>query len=374
MASTNRLIFDGDYPMALGAIDLNRDLTLPLTELRSARQTHDNSTRVDAETLATVPEMRRGGVAAALVKVIGRIHRGSDRNPTGFRTGDIAYAYAQCHLAYYRILEKRGFGRILRTSSDMKDHFGTWEAAASFDDLPVGFVIGMEGADSILWPELVHEWWDDGVRVVSLSHYGLSSYCHGTGMGTEGGLFPPARDLLREMDKAGMILDLTHAADASVRQALDLFSGRILASHQNCRAIAPGERQFPDDQLRAIIERGGVIGHSMDTWMLYPEGWKDWGDIPARPEVFAEEDVTLENLADHVDHICQLAGNTRHAAIGGDTDGQGGCRGTPYEVDSVADYAKLAPVLEKRGYSIEDVGNVLYKNWQRFFESYLPGG
>jgi membrane dipeptidase len=373
MAAKNRwLVFDGDYPMAQGAIDLNRDLTAPLAELRSSPQTHDSPTRVDAETLATVPEMRRGGVAAALVKLVGRIHRDTDRNPTGFRTGDIAYAYAQCHLAYYRILEKRGFARILRSPADLKEHFDIWERADGYDDLPVGFVIGMEGADSILWPELVHEWWDDGVRVISLSHYGLSTYCHGTGTGTDGGLFPPAGDLLREMDKAGMILDLTHAADESVRQALELFSGRIVASHQNCRAIAPGERQFPDDQLLAIIERDGVIGHSMDTWMLYPGGWEDWGDMPTRPEVFAEEDITLEQLADHIDHVCQLAGNSRHAAIGGDTDGQGGCRGTPYEVDSVADYQKLAPVLEKRGYSDADIDNVLYKNWQRFFESYLP--
>ena len=70
--------------------------------------------------------------------------------------------------------------------------------------------------------------------------------------------------------------------------------------------------------------------------------------------------------------MCQLAGNAQHAAIGGDTDGQGGRQGTPLGIDSIADYQKLAPVLQQRGYSEADIDNVFYKNWQRFFENYLP--
>jgi len=372
MSADNRLIFDGDYPMAQGAVDLNRDLTLPLAELRAAPQTHNNPDRLDAETLATLPEMRRGRIAAALVKVVGRIWREDDRNPVGYRTGDIAYAQAQAQLAYYRILHLHGEARLLLTAADLKEHMTTWEKTQDHSELPVGFVLGIEGADSILWPEFVHHWWEAGVRVVSLSHYGLSTYCHGTGTGTEGGLFPPARDLLREMERIGMILDLTHAADASVRQALELFSGRVVASHQNCRALSPGERQFPNDQLKAIIERDGVIGHSMDSWMLYHKGWEDWAEMPTRRQVFARQEVTLEDFADHVDHVCQLAGNSLHAAIGGDTDGQGGREGTPDGIDTVADYQKLAPILQQRGYSEADLDNVFYKNWQRFFENYLP--
>ena len=372
MTESSRLIFDGDYPMAHTALDLNRDLLLPIDAMRASPQTHQVASRTDAETLATIPEMRRGGVAGALVKVVGRIFRDDDRNPAGYRTGEIAYAAAQSHLAYYRILERRGAARLLCSGADVADHFATWESATDFDELPIGMVIGMEGADSILWPEMVHDWWDDGLRVISLSHYGKSVYCHGTGTGTDGGLFPPARQLLAEMDKAGMMLDLTHASDASVREALELFSGRILASHQNCRALAPGERQFPDDQLQVIIDRDGIVGHSMDSWMVYPGGWDDWGDIPTRPEVFAREDVTLEHYADHVDHVCQLAGNTLHAAIGGDTDGQGGREGTPFGIDTVADYHELEPILDQRGYSSDDIDNIMWKNWKRFFSDYLP--
>ena len=110
----------------------------------------------------------------------------------------------------------------------------------------------------------------------------------------------------------------------------------------------------------------------MDTWMLYRPGL-DWSlDIPSRRTVFPREAVTLEDLTDHLDHICQLAGNSMHAGIGGDTDGQGGCEGAPLEIDTVADYQKLTGVLENRGYSSVDIENVMYRNWQRFYEQWLP--
>ncbi|MDE2667713.1 MAG: membrane dipeptidase [Acidobacteriota bacterium] len=366
------LIIDGDYPMAIGAMDLNRDLTLPLPEVRrTAPDRFAEKSRPDAETMASLPEMRRGGIAAALVKVVARHYR-SGSPLWGYRGPEVTYAAARAQLAYYQMLEVRGAASILRTGSDISDHLQSWSNSESQDELPVGFILGMEGADPILETGQMTRWWQDGIRVISLSHYGLSTYCHGTGTGTSGGLFPPAKALLREMDSAGMILDVTHASDASVREALDLFGGPVLASHQNCRAIVPGERQFPDDQLRAVIGRGGVIGASMDTWMLYRPGL-DWGGpIPPRRSVYSKEAVTLEDYCDHIDHVCQLAGNSRHAAIGGDTDGQGGSGGAPAEIDTVADYRKVAEVLERRGYSTEAIENVMHRNWQRFFETHLP--
>lgn len=170
-----------------------------------------------------------------------------------------------------------------------------------------------------------------------------------------------------------MILDVTHTSDQSIREELDIFDGPVLASHENCRALCPGERQFPDEILNRIIERGAVIGASMDTYMIYSKG-TEWDDIKPRREVFGREEVTLEHLVDHIDYVCQLAGNSLHSAIGGDTDGQGGVEGAPYEIDTVADYQKIADVLECRGYSDEDIDNVMYRNWQRFYEKWLPSG
>jgi membrane dipeptidase len=148
----------------------------------------------------------------------------------------------------------------------------------------------------------------------------------------------------------------------------------VVASHQNCREICPGQRQFSDDQLRLVIERGGVIGASMDTWMIRPVEGFDWSNTGSfdRREHFPREAVTLEHLVDHIDHVCQLAGNAKHAAIGGDTDGQGGTEGAPLEIDSVAHYQKIEPILSARGYSADDVAGIMYRNWQRVYAEHLP--
>ena len=364
------LLFDGDYPMAFGALDLDRDLTRPLSEVRAKKEESDHKHWPHEATMASLPECRAAGMTAALVKICCRIRR-SDSPIWGYGTAEIAYANGQAAIAYYRILEAQREAVILTTEPQLAEHVSRWEGADDYGSLPFGLVMGLEGTDPVVWPEQVHEGWEQGVRVTSLAHYGVSTYSHGTGR--PGGLLEGGPALLREMDACGMILDLTHTAEEAFWQALEVFTGPVLASHQNCRALVPGERQFSDEQLRAILERGAVVGASMDTWMLYPESDVDWGgDIPRRRDVFPRQAVTLEHLADHVDHVCQLAGNGLQAAIGGDTDGQGGVEGAPADVDSVVDYQKLANILRKRGYGEEDVANVMYRNWTRFYGRHLP--
>jgi membrane dipeptidase len=357
------IVIDGDYPMAYGALVLNRDLTAPIETIRSEPE--------DVGTMSCLPEMRCGWIAAAVVKICQRVKRDDCPLP-GHRTGEQAYAAARADLAYYQILEARGHARILRTGNELQEHICQWSGEEHTDDLPVGLILGIEGGDSILWPEHVHDWYAAGVRVVSLAHYGVSAWCHGTGTGTDGGLFAGTDRLLREMETVGMILDLTHASDRSNEESLELFGGHVIATHHNCRSLVPGERQLPDHLLQAIIDRDGVVGVSMDTWMLYRPGI-DWSAIPGdRRELFPREAITLNDVADHVDHICQFAGNSRHAAIGGDTDGQGGCEGAPADVNTVADYARLADVLTARGYSADDVDNIMFRNWMRVFSTALP--
>ena len=363
--------------MALGALDYCRDLTRPIEQVRAAPQLRaPRSDRLDSETLATLPEIRRAGVAAALVKIVSRIHRPG--TPLwGYRGGPAAWAAAQGQLAYYRMLEEVGECRVIETGGALAAHMAAWQEsdAEARRALPVGLLLGLEGADPILDVGHAARWWEQGVRVVSLCHYGRSAYAHGTGTGTDGGLEPGAIPLLRELERLGAILDLTHSSDASARESLDAFGGAVLASHQNCRALVPGERQFPDDILLRIVQRDGVVGVSMDTWMLYAEHPKDWAAAPVdRRTVFPREAVTLQHVTDHIDHVCQLAGDARHVAIGGDTDGQGGRAGAPAEVDTVADYARLGPLLRDRGYSQADVENVFCRNWQRLFEAALPPG
>jgi membrane dipeptidase len=164
------------------------------------------------------------------------------------------------------------------------------------------------------------------------------------------------------MDKVGMLLDVTHLADQSFWEALEIFQGPVLASHHNCRALVPGDRQLADEQIKALIARGAVIGAAFDAWMLTP-GWVIGVTQPDK--------CTFENVVDHIDHICQLAGNAKHCGMGTDLDGGFGKEQTPNDLDTIADLYKVAEILARRGYSQSDIDGIMYQNWVRFFEGAL---
>jgi membrane dipeptidase len=263
---------------------------------------------------------------------------------------------AQGQLAYYRIMECKRELRMLRDRESLRAHIQEWKADGSAS--PIGFILSMEGADPILSPQQVPQWWRDGLRVVGLAHYGRSAYAHGTA--SSGGLTPKGRELLKSMAEAGMILDVTHLADQSFWEAVDLFHGPVLASHNNCRSLVPGDRQFADDQLRCLIERDAVIGVAFDAWMLYP-GW-----VPGKT---SNSVLSLEAVVDHIDHICQLSGNTAHAAIGSDLDGGYGAEQCPRDLDTIVDVQKIPDLMRKRGYNKTDIEAIMGGNWMRFFET-----
>lgn len=232
--------------------------------------------------------------------------------------------------------------------------FTDWQRSP--ENSPFGFILSMEGADPIVDPSHAEFWFRQGLRIVGLSHYGQSAYAHGTG--SEGGLTAAGRDLLRALEDLGMILDLTHLADEAFWEAIDGFRGPVLASHNNCRSITPGQRQFSDDQIRKIIERNGIIGVAFDAWMLAP-GWTE--DRSSRAPIL------LENAIDHIDRICQIAGNTRHIAIGSDLDGGFGTEQTPDDMNTIADLQRLQPMLAARGYRADDIERIFHANWMNFF-------
>jgi membrane dipeptidase len=164
------------------------------------------------------------------------------------------------------------------------------------------------------------------------------------------------------MEKLGMPLDLTHTSDQTFAEAADLFGGRIYSSHTCCRSLQPIPRNHSDEQLKAILERDGVIGLPMMNYFL-KQGYK---------ETSPKEDVTYADVADHVDHICQLAGNSKQVAIGSDCDGGFGREYMPAELDTHRDLVKLGETLSSRGYSEDDIALILSGNWLRFFAETLP--
>ncbi len=363
---TRHLIADGHLDLAMNAVKENRDQLKPVSSLR-AREHERYLTRAGSRRTApkgrcvntvSLPAMRSGNVFLALGTVLARTeHRTNDY--TGYDGQDICYAAARGQLAYYELLEARDELRMIRTAADLEAHVDAWRTADQTP--PVGIVLAMEGADPILDPTHTDEWWEYGLRAVGLSHYGKSAYANGTGC--EGGLTPEGFELLDAMERHGMLLDLTHLADDAFWEAIEAFDGPVHASHCNCRSLVPGQRQLTDDQLQAIIDRDGVIGVALDAWMVQP-GWEKG--------VYNEITVTLDDVVDHVDHICELAGGVDHVAIGSDLDGGFGLEQVPRGLDTIADLATFATLLDERGYDEQEVSQFMHGNWVRLLERSLP--
>jgi membrane dipeptidase len=221
----------------------------------------------------------------------------------------------------------------------------------------IGYILSLEGADSIVTLKHLERAYEYGLRALGPAHYGPGRYAFGTD--SEGPIGTKGKALLKEMERLNVILDATHLCDESFREAMDNFNGHVWASHHNCRALVNHNRQFSDDQLKELISRGAVIGAPMDAWMIVP----NWVRGKSTPEGMG---VNLERVVDHMDHICQLAGNANHIGIGSDLDGAFGKEQSPYDIDTIADLQKISQILQNRGYSPSDIGNVLAGNWLRF--------
>lgn len=358
-----RPIFDCHLDLAWSAVSFNRDLTRSVDEIRKSEQMLTDE-RARGRSTVSLPELRQAGVRVCLGTMLARAGPGQIETPAGKRTDldsaapSIAYAAAHGQLAYYTLLEKQHHIRVLRTKSDLALH---WTDAGEDAAAPLGMILSMEGTDPIVSPEQAQEWWDAGLRAAGLAHYGRGQHAYGTGV--SGPLSAAGIELLREFERLGIILDVTHLCDLSMAQALDYFDGRVLASHHNCRALVSGDRQLADEQIRTLVRRGAVIGVALDAWMLYP----GWVRGQTRPEV-----VGLDAVADHIDHVCQLAGSAGHSAIGSDLDGGFGTEQTPRDLDTISDLQKLGGILSGRGYTDADVDLIFHGNWLRFFLEALP--
>ena len=351
------LIVDAHLDLAWNALQWNRNLAESVYTIR----TRESSIVGKGRALGTValPDMREGRLAASIVTLLAR-STGQPIPNIDFGSTAQAFAVAQGQLAYYRALEQQGLVRILTTSAALQTHVAGWQAweaagAPAADTPPLGFVISMEGADPIHHPAQLEAWHQAGLRLIGITHYGYGRYAGGTA--TETGLTNIGRELLKEMSYLHIPLDVTHCSDQAFWQALDVYQGNILASHQNCRALVPHQRQFSDEQLKAVIERDGVIGAAFDAWMLQP-GWKI--------DQTTNENVTLGTVVDHIDYVCQLAGNANHAALGTDLDGGFGREQSPHDLDTIADLQYIVTLLQHRGYTDPDISAVMHGNWLRF--------
>lgn len=353
------LIIDAHLDLAMNALEWNRDLTRPLQEIR---QLENNMTdkRDRGNGTVCLPELRKGKVGIVVATQLARV-RSAGSGFGGWHSPQQAWAMTQAQLAWYREMEILGEMVQLTTAAQLETHITLWQEESVPDDRkPVGYILSLEGADSLVDVTYLHRAYGYGLRAVSLSHFGQGQYAAGTK--STGKINEQGLALLREMGQLNLIADVTHLTDEGFEQVLDQYEGPIWASHHNVRKLVPTQRQLTDDQIRKLINRNSVIGGMLDCWALDQR----FIDMVSDPW---QLDIRLETLVDHWDHICQLAGNSLHVGFGSDLDGIFGTEQSPHDLNSIADLQQYQAILARRGYTQADIENIFHKNWIRFLKT-----
>lgn len=282
-------IVDAHLDLSMNALEWNRDLTKPVSEI-NAREIGLNDKPDRAKAVVSLPELRRGNIGLVVATQIARYV--SPENPLpGWHSPEQAWAQTQGQLAYYQAMEFAGEMVQIKDLETLDRHLEIWnldglnldllEKVDSWDlngnqvdfpsaeKKPIGYILSLEGADSIISMAHLEKAYADGLRAVGPAHYGPGRYAQGTD--ATGFIGEKGHELLRKMEKLNIILDATHLCDDSFWEALDHFNGHVWASHNNCRALVNHNRQFSDEQIKALIDRGAVIGGAMDAWMMVPD-------------------------------------------------------------------------------------------------------
>lgn len=349
-------IIDAHLDLAMNAIEWNRDLSRPLNEIRG-REMHMKDKPDRGKGTVCLPELRKGRIGLVVATQLSR-YTPPGSSLAGWNSPQQAWAMTQAQLAWYKEMEALDEMKQITNLRQLDDHLALWDDSTINDDTkPVGYILSLEGADSLVDISYLHRAYEYGLRAVGLSHFGPGRYAPGTK--TEGSITPMGKELLKEMSNLNLILDVTHLTDEGFTEALELYQGPVWASHCNVRKIAPTQRQLSDEQIKLLIGRDAVIGGMLDCWAM------DIRFIDTVSDPW-QLNIKLENLVDHWDHICQIAGNSDHIAIGSDLDGIFGTEQAPWDMNSIADLQKYQSILLRRGYKQEEVENIFHNNWLRF--------
>ncbi|CAD5274820.1 MULTISPECIES: dipeptidase [unclassified Imperialibacter] len=353
---------DAHLDLSMNAMEWNRDIRLPVADINKREQgLTDKPDR--AKAVVSLPELRRGNIGLVVATQIARYV--SPGNPLpGWHSPEQAWAQTQGQLAWYNAMEEAGEMTQIANLSSLDTHIALWNNGQPNESKPVGYILSLEGADSIVTVAHLERAYAYGLRALGPAHYGPGRYAQGTD--ATGGLGPKGRELLKEMERLGIILDATHLCDHSFWEALEHYHGPVWASHNNCRALVNHNRQFSDEQIKELIDRGAVIGGALDAWMMVP-GWVRGQSTPRAMN------CNLEKMIDHMDHICQLAGNALHIGIGSDLDGAFGKEQCPYDLNTIADLQTVPDLLVRRGYTEKDIEHVMHGNWLRFLQKAWAG-
>lgn len=351
-------IFDAHLDLSMNALEWNRDLRWPVSEIRESEV--DLTDKPDrGKNTVSFDAMRKGNIGLCVATQIARyVHR--DNPLPGWNSPHQAWAQTQGQLAWYRAMEEAGELVQITNLEELNTHLEQWNSSTD-EHKPIGYILSLEGADSMITIEHLQRSYEQGLRAIGPGHYGPGTYAHGTN--SIGGIGTKGKELLKEVARLNMILDATHLCDQSFWEAMDVYQGAVWASHNNCRKLVDHNRQFSDEQLQELLSRNAVIGMVLDAWMMVP----NWVRGTSTPQ---EMGVSLQQMADNIDHICQMAGNSLHVGIGTDLDGGFGKEQSPMDLDTIADLQQVPELLRGRGYSQTDIENIMHGNFLRFLKTH----
>lgn len=352
-------IFDAHLDLAMNAMEWNRDLTWSVNAIRESEQGMTDKPDRGNNTVS-FEAMRKGNIGLCMATQIARYVKPDNPLP-GWNSPHQAWAQTQAQLAWYHAMEDLGELVQIHNRSQLNQHLELWKTTT--EKKPIGYVLSLEGADSIYDIKQLEIAYQQGLRAIGPAHYGPGTYAFGTN--SVGGIGEKGKALLKEIENLGLILDTTHLCDQSFWETMDVYQGAVWASHNNCRALVDHNRQFSDAQIKELISRKAVIGVALDAWMMIP----NWIKGKSTPTGM---DLTLHRMIDHIDHICQLGGNASHVGIGTDLDGGFGKEQCPSDIDTIADLQKVPDLLAQRGYSPKDTTQIMYGNFIEFLRVNLP--
>ena len=361
------LIIDSHQDIAWNMLTFKRDYTRPLAETRRLEANTLIPER-NGDSLLGWDEYQRGNVAVVFSTLFAAPARKKELWDTlWYPDFDTARKlYRDQFNAYRRWTDSHNDKfRLVTSTGELDSIVQHWSQPAQENEgHPVGMVMLMEGAEGIRSVKELPEWWEMGLRMIGPAWMG-TRYCGGTN--EPGPLTDEGRELISAMADLNFILDISHMDEAAALESLDRYEGAVMASHSNCAALMKGaesNRHVPDRVVELLIERESVIGLIPYNNFL-KVGW-------SRKTGSRREEVSLDAYIAHIDHVCQIAGNSLHAGIGTDFDGGFGLQSIPMGLDSIGDMQIIGTKLIERGYTESDAANILGGNWLRFLRKNLP--
>ena len=351
-------------------VDTHNDITTPMTN-----DDFDLSGEPPVPYRTNIARMKQGGLTAEFFSLYIR--------PWYVKNGGAARRTLDMIESVYRAVERHPNDLMLATSAaDIK------RAKYQFK---IACLMGIEGGHAIenSLPTL-REFYRLGVRYMTLTWNNTNDWADARGDNTHNGLTDFGREVVREMNRLGMLVDISHVSDKTMSDVLDVTKAPVIASHSSARALSNVQRNIPDDLLKRIAQNGGVVQINFYSLFIDQKTVAPQADERGKrlreqqealsvkyandPERLAEESDKLEaqyplpplpisKLIDHIDHIVKVAG-IDHVGLGPDFDG---ANDFPQGARDVSMLPNITYELLKRGYSEQDIHKILGGNFMRVF-------